>query len=88
MSVENSDTHASCRTCLADQSGDTLLMASVRGRWSVRMRNGRPSRTNRKWRTATKTANSSLSKAEYFDSAEDSFLLKKASGLQDPADNC
>ncbi len=32
MSVENSDTYASCRTCLADQSGDTRLMASVRGR--------------------------------------------------------
>jgi hypothetical protein len=26
------DTYASCRTCLADQSGNTLLMASVRGR--------------------------------------------------------
>jgi hypothetical protein len=42
----------------------------------------------RKWRTAAKTANSSLSKAEYFDSAVESFLLKKASGFQDPADNC
>jgi hypothetical protein len=88
ISVENSETYASCRTCLADQSGDTLLMASVRGRWSVRMRNGRPSRMNRKWHTAAKTANNSRSKVEYFDSSEDSFLLKKASGFHEPADSC
>ena len=88
ISVENSDMYASCRTCLADQSGDTLLMASVRGRWSVRMRNWRPSNTNRKWRIAAKTASNSLSKVEYFDSGGDSFRLKKASGLHDPADSC
>ena len=35
ISVKNSDTYASCRTCLADQSGDTRLMASVRGRQVV-----------------------------------------------------
>jgi len=52
------------------------------------MRNGRPSRTNRKCRMAAKTASSSQSNVEYFDSVEESFLLKKASGFQDPVDSC
>jgi hypothetical protein len=80
--------YASCLTCLADQSGDTRLIASVRGRWSVRMRKGRPSRINRKCLTAAKTANNSRSKVEYFDSGEESFLLKKASGFHEPAVSC
>jgi hypothetical protein len=37
---------------------------------------------------AANTASSSRSKVEYFDSAVESFLLKKASGLHDPADSC
>jgi hypothetical protein len=60
----------------------------VRGRWSVSMRNWRPSRMNRKCRTAAKTANNSRSKVEYLDSGEDSFLLKKVSGYHEPFDSC
>ncbi len=46
-SVVNSETNARCRCCLADQGGDTRVMAATRGRWSVKMVKGRPSSMKR-----------------------------------------
>ncbi len=54
----------------------------------MRIRNWRPSSTNRKCRIAANTASSSLSNVEYFDSGTDNFLLKKARGCHDPEESC
>src|SRR5450830_165094 len=78
----------SCRCCLPDNGGVTLVMAETKGLWSELRRKFRPSSKYRKWRMALKAANSSLSKVLYFSSAVDSFLLKKASGRHDPLSNC
>src|SRR5450830_1977197 len=78
----------SCRCCLPDNGGVTLVMAETNGLWSVLRRKFRPSSKYRKWRMALKAANSSLSNVLYFSSAVVNFLLKKARGLQDPLSNC
>jgi len=87
-SVVNSEMYASWRTCLADQGAETRLMAKVSGKWSVRRRKLRPSKTYRKCRMAAKAAQSSRANVEYFDSGEDNFLLKKARGNHKPLVSC
>ena len=54
----------------------------MRGLWSVNKVNSLPSNRNLKWRMAEKAARSSLSKAEYLTSAEESFLDKMTLGLR------
>jgi hypothetical protein len=49
-------------------------MAATSGLWSVRSWNCLPSNKKRKWRMVEKAANNSLSKVEYFTSAEASFF--------------
>ena len=76
-SVVNSEMYAICRTCRADQSGETRFIAWVRGMWSVRRRKFLPSKTKRKWRTAEKAANNSRSKVEYLTSSEEVGFVHK-----------
>jgi hypothetical protein len=73
-SVVNSETYARWRCWRADCGGETRVMAATSGLWSVRSWNCLPSNKKRKWRMVEKAANNSLSKVEYFASAEVSFF--------------
>ena len=75
-----SDIAERCRCCLEDRGSDFLEKAWINGRWSVCMVKVTPCKKCLKCLTDEYTARSSLSKVEYRDSADDSFLLKKANG--------
>ena len=71
----NSEMAESCRCCRLEHGSIFFVKACTNGRWSVWIRNGRPSRRCLKCRVARWTARSSLSKVEYRHLVLDSFLL-------------
>ena len=88
MELVNSARYARCLCWRADQRGLLLNKAWVNGLWSVNTVNSLPCSMNLKWRTDENAARSSLSKAEYFSSASESFLEKKDIGDQDLSRSC
>ena len=79
---------ANWRCLREDQVGFRLWIAVVSGRWSVKTVNFSPSKKCRKWRMASLTTSSSLSKVLYFNWAGFSAQLKNARGHHRPVENC